>query len=143
MNDAIFHLAFPVNDLESTRSFYVIGLGCTEGRTTKSAMVLGLAGHQLVAHKIQEKQEKPEGIYPRHFGLIFKNRKDWEALLERAEERGLRFYREKSLRFEGKPTEHRTFFLMDPSKNLLEFKHYTHPEAILGETLSEGVGESS
>ena len=143
MHDAIFHLAFPVNDLETTRSFYVDGLGCTEGRTTKSALVLSLAGHQLVAHMIQEKQERPAGIYPRHFGLIFNNRNDWEELLGRAKDKGLTFYREKSLRFEGKPTEHRTFFLVDPSENLLEFKHYTRPEAILGETLSHEVGESS
>ena len=143
MNESIFHLAFPVNDLETTRKFYVDGLGCSAGRASKSALVLSLGGHQLVAQLTKESQDRPAGIYPRHFGLIFKNLKDWEELLRRAKENGLIFYREKSLRFEGKAIEHRTFFLVDPSENLLEFKHYTRPEAIFGETQFKEIGESS
>ena len=36
------------------------------------------------------------------------------------------------VRFTGEVLEHQTFFLQDPSKNWLEFKHYRHSEAILG-----------
>ena len=142
MKDTIFHLAFPVNDLEATRRFYVDGLGCTPGRASKSALALNLGGHQLVAHLTKESRDRPAGIYPQHFGLIFKDPKDWEELFRRAKEGGLTFYREKSVRFEGKPIEHRTFFLVDPSENLLEFKHYTRPEAIFGETQFKEIGES-
>ena len=42
----LFHLAFPVTDLEATKKFYVDGLGCTLGRESSSAVILGLAGHQ-------------------------------------------------------------------------------------------------
>jgi hypothetical protein len=36
------------------------------------------------------------------------------------------------VRFPNSPLEHRTFFLIDPFTNLLEFKYYAHPEAIFG-----------
>jgi len=45
----LFHLAFPVTDLEATKQFYVDGLGCTLGRESSNAVTLELAGHQLVA----------------------------------------------------------------------------------------------
>lgn len=40
----------------------------------------------------------------------------------------LNFYSEPFIRFEDRPEEHRTFFLIDPSNNLLEFKYYKKQE---------------
>jgi uncharacterized protein len=137
MHKAIFHLAFPVTDLNSAKKFYVDGLGCTLGRESDSALILGLAGNQIVAHLAKESVEQ-KGIYPRHFGLVFTSEKDWQALVDRAKAKGLKFYQEPRHRFPGQRTEHRTFFLEDPSRNLLEFKHYTHESAIFGE---QGHGE--
>jgi hypothetical protein len=53
MSKALFHLAFPVTKLASAKKFYVDGLGCTLGRETDSAVILGLAGrsgHQPRSH---------------------------------------------------------------------------------------------
>lgn len=140
MNKVLFHLAFPMTDLEATRKFYVEGLGCTLGRKSDSAMILGLAGHQIVAHLAKESVEQ-KGIYPRHFGLVFTNEKDWQALVDRAKAKGLKFYQEPRHRYPGQRTEHRTFFLEDPSHNLLEFKHYTNESAIFGEHDHGEVGD--
>ena len=137
----IFHLAFPVNDLEETKRFYVNGLGCLLGRTSPNALTLALAGNQIVAHLTKEKQERQKNIYPRHFGLIFTKEKDWQILVNRARAKGLRFYREPKRRFEGSRIEHLTFFLEDPSCNILEFKHYKHDSAIFGEQHLSQVGE--
>ncbi|MGH7256643.1 MAG: VOC family protein, partial [Nitrospirales bacterium] len=68
MNEVLFHLAFPVTDLAAAKRFYVDGLGCTLGRESATALTLGLAGHQLVAHLAKEAPPSQKGIYPRHFG---------------------------------------------------------------------------
>jgi hypothetical protein len=132
MNPVLFHLAFPVTDIEQTKQFYGNGLGCEIGRESRHAVILNLYGHQLVAHLTNEPLTPQKGIYPRHFGLIFSAQPDWEALLDRAQQRQLTFYEQPKLRFPGKLTEHRTFFLQDPFYNIMEFKFYRHSEAIFG-----------
>jgi Predicted dioxygenase of extradiol dioxygenase family len=138
---AIFHLAFPVHDLDAAHKFYVEGLGCAPGRRSTHSLILNLAGNQIVAQLSSEALPKQQGIYPRHFGLILAELKEWEALAQRVREQGMKFYQEPKLRFPGSPTEHRTFFLQDPSGNLLEFKHYSHASAIFGETEFPQVGD--
>lgn len=143
MNRTLFHLAFPIHDMETAVTFYVDGLGCTVGRRSKQAVTLGLAGHQLVAHLVPDEPSKQKGIYPRHFGLVFFSQEEWQALADRARANGLSFYQQPRVRFPGTRIEHRTFFLEDPSHNLLEFKHYTHESAIFGEQDHSQVGDSS
>ena len=132
MNPVLFHLAFPVTDIEQTKQFYGNGLGCEIGRESRHAVILNLYGHQLVAHLTNEPLTPQKGIYPRHFGLIFSVQADWEALRDRAQQRQLAFYEQPKLRFPGQLTEHRTFFLQDPFHNIMEFKFYRHSEAIFG-----------
>lgn len=142
MSDVIFHLAFPVTDFEETRQFYVDGLGCHLGRQSSTAMILELMGHQLVAHLAKEKQDSQRGIYPRHFGLIFKSEAAWQQLLDRAKDQGLLFSVSPRRRFSGSRLEHLSFFLEDPSHNLLEFKYYRYDSAIFGEQEATQVGET-
>ncbi len=137
----IFHLAFPVGNIPETKAFYAEGLGCTVGRESANSVILGLYGHQLVAH-VSEKEPHPQtGIYPRHFGLVFPQEADWEDLLQRAQAQSLRFYQGEKRRFPGLLLEHRTFFLQDPFENLLEFKFYCHPEAIFGSREFSDIGD--
>jgi extradiol dioxygenase family protein len=132
MNKTLFHLAFPVNNIEETKAFYGEGLGCEIGRETRNSIIMNLYGHQIVAHVSQEPLTAQNGIYPRHFGLIFTDEADWETVLDAAQQKQLKFYQEPKRRFPGLPTEHRTFFLEDPFYNLLEFKYYCHLEAVFG-----------
>ena len=141
MNPVLFHLAFPVADIAQTKIFYADGLGCTVGRENATSVILNLYGHQLVAHTTSEPLTPQRGIYPRHFGLVFTSESDWEELLERSQQRQLRFYQEPKRRFPGLPLEHRTFFLEDPFHNLLEFKFYCHPAAIFGDRDFAQVGD--
>ncbi|MEK6783861.1 MAG: VOC family protein [Nitrospirota bacterium] len=143
MSKSLFHLAFPIHDFDATLRFYVDGLGCAVGRRSKHAITLGLNGHQLVAHLAAEQPLKQQGIYPRHFGLVFLSQQDWQALADRAKAKGLSFYQQPRVRFSGTRIEHRTFFLEDPSRNLIEFKHYTHESAIFGEQDVGEVGDAS
>ncbi len=139
----IFHLAFPVTDLEEAKRFYVDGLGCGLGRESAQAVTLELVGHQLVAHLTKAPAEAQKGIYPRHFGLVFTDEADWQALADRANAKGLTFYQAPRRRHQGTKIEHRTFFLEDPFHNLLEFKFYLHDSAIFGERDYSSVGNRS
>ena len=139
---ALFHLAFPVHDLTAAKRFYVDGLGCVLGRESSHAVTFGLAGHQIVAHLTSDMGSSHRGVYPRHFGLVLTLETEWQALADRAMDKGLTFFQQPRRRFAGTRIEHLTFFLEDPSKNLLEFKHYLHDSAIFGERDFTAVGDA-
>jgi hypothetical protein len=80
-----------------------------------------------VCHLTPGEPASPESLYPRHFGVTFRSAADFEALHACAVTRKIPFYHDVSLRFEGLVEEHRTFVLIDPAGNLLEFKHYNDP----------------
>jgi uncharacterized protein len=86
----------------------------------------------LVAHVTRALEPPQRSIYPRHFGVVFSALADWQGLCDRAQSKGLTFYQEARVRFEGEALEHWTFFLSDPFGNLLEFKHYADGEAVFG-----------
>ena len=142
MTRYIFHLAFPSRDLEETKQFFVEGLGCTLGRESPVAATFELGGHQIVAQHTKHPPSPPESIYPRHFGLVLESEQEWQMLVDRAKAKNLKFFREPTRRFPGTRIEHRTFFLEDPSHNLLEFKWYSYPSAIFGERDIGSVGET-
>jgi extradiol dioxygenase family protein len=145
MQPSCFHLSIPAADLETTVRWYVDGLGCRLGRRSPDAVILDLGGHQLVAQRLSEGHalEPQRGIYPRHFGLVFEEFEAWQALRERVRLAGIGFAVEPKCRFAGEVLEHHTFFLIDPSGNWLEFKHYRQPEAILGCQDQAVVGDAS
>lgn len=142
MNKPIFHLAFPVTNIAQTKEFYVEGLGCEAGRETRNSVILNLYGHQIVAHVTHDPLTSQKSIYPRHFGLVFESLAEWDSLLQRAQAKNLAFREQPKLRFQGLPTEHRTFFLEDPFHNILEFKFYSHASAIFGDREYAHVGDA-
>lgn len=141
MGTVLFHLAFPMKNIDETKRFYVDGLGCELGRESKVALTLNLAGNQIVAQKTTIPLDEPKSIYPRHFGLVFSSKDDWQAMVNQAKANGLKFFQEPRTRFSGSRLEHHTFFLEDPAHNLLEFKHYTYESAIFGEHDAREVGD--
>lgn len=143
MQPTIFHLAFPVADIAQTKAFYADGLGCAIGRENANSLILNLGGHQLVAHVTYEPLTPQKGIYPRHFGLVFTDESDWEALRDRVLNHNLKFHQSPKDRFVGTPLEHRTFFLEDPFHNLMEFKFYRHVSAIFGEAEFTQIGDGN
>ncbi len=141
MSQVLFHLAFPVTDIAQTKAYYVDGLGCVPGRENPQALILNLYGHQLVAHLTREPLIPQRTIYPRHFGLIFTQERDWEDLLNKAQQKQLLFREEPKNRFVGSALEHRTFFLEDPFHNLIELKYYRYPESIFGSYEYTQIGD--
>lgn len=135
-----FHLAIPAHDLDETEHFYVTLLGCKLARRYPDRITLDFFGDQVVCHLTDEPEradgavgsngdrvdEEPQ-LYPRHFGVTFRQETDFEALHELAVLRKVPFFRDVATRFEGRAEVHRSFVLRDPTNNLLEFKHYRDP----------------
>ena len=123
----VFHLAIPVHDLDEAQDFYVTKLGCKLARRYDDRITLDFFGDQVVCHLTAGAPSEPESLYPRHFGVTFREAADFDRLHECAVSRKIPFYYDVSPRFECLVEEHRTFVLVDPAGNLLEFKHYNDP----------------
>ena len=128
MRDHLFHLAIPVWDLGTARQFYVTKLGCKLARTYPDRITLDFFGDQVVCHlSSPEARRAALSLYPRHFGVTFYKREDFDLLHELANLREIDLFEEVSTRFEGTVEAHETFVLRDPFDNLIEFKHYRDP----------------
>ena len=126
----LFHLAFPVKDLEESRRFYGEVLGCEEGRSSDEWIDFNLFGHQIVAHLapavagVRHRNEVDADHVPiPHFGIVLEMEK-FKQLAERLKTRGVEFIIEPKIRFAGEVGEQATMFFLDPSGNALEFKGF-------------------
>ncbi|GMA64456.1 VOC family protein [Alicyclobacillus fastidiosus] len=119
----VFHLAIPAHDLDETYAFYVEKLGCKLARRYADRITLDFFGDQVVCHLSEDIDQEPK-MYPRHFGVTFRDKNQFDNLYNLAKQREIPFFHDISRRFEGLVEEHLTFFLIDPSNNLLEFKYY-------------------
>lgn len=123
----VFHLAIPCRDLDAAFDFYVVKLGCKLARRYQDRITLDFFGDQVVCHLSPDKIDLDPQPYPRHFGITFKEPQEFDALLHLARQRELPFFSQLMKRFEGMIEEHLAFMLIDPSNNVLEFKHYLDP----------------
>jgi extradiol dioxygenase family protein len=128
--DTLFHLAFPVNDLQAARSFYGGVLGCAEGRSSDIWIDFDLFGHQIVAHLqpgkagVESANRVDDHDVPvPHFGAIL-SMQQFDQLAERVRRAGIKFVIEPYVRFKGEAGEQATMFFLDPSGNALEFKAF-------------------
>ena len=125
-----FHLAMPVDDLAAARRFYGELLGCQEGRSADTWVDFDLFGHQFVAH-LDPDHQPPQvanavdghNVPVPHFGVLLAP-DDWNELATRLTAAGTQFVVEPYTRFEGRPGEQSTMFLLDPAGNALEFKSF-------------------
>ncbi|CAN5589536.1 VOC family protein [soil metagenome] len=132
----LFHLAFPVHDLDAAREFYGGLLGCEEGRSSDRWIDFNLYGHQIVAHladgntgfKASNKVDTDDVPVP-HFGVVLPM-DEWQELADNLTVKGVKFVIEPKLRFAGEVGEQATMFFLDPSGNALEFKAFADFSAV-------------
>lgn len=81
--NTLFHLAFPVHDFTQAKNFYHHQLGFNLGRESRQALIFQCGAGQIVAHKVENPVPEQNGIYPRHFGLIFLEKKEFDEFITR------------------------------------------------------------
>ena len=133
---SIFHLAFTVKDLDSTRQFYGELLGCEEGRSTETWVDFNFFGHQLSLHigEVVKRSKTNSNVDDKsvpmpHYGCVI----EWESFYDLAaklQSKGMVFIVDPHVRFKGHPGEQATMFFEDYSGNALEFKAYRNPSEV-------------
>ena len=121
---SVFHLAIPTHDLDQAVLFYGDILGARLARRYDDRVSFEFFGDQLVCHLAPAEIETKPRMYPRHFGVTFTDGEAFDACYGRCRDSGWPLYRDLFVRFSDLPERHRTFFIADPSNNLIEFKHY-------------------
>ncbi len=122
----VFHLSFPVTDLDATLAFYVDQLDAEVGRRHPDAVDIALFGAQLTL------QHAPEDVltpHPRtrHFGATV-SWTEWEAIASRLRS----FVEPPTVSYAGEPKEQAKLMVADPSGTLIEIKTYRNPTHVLG-----------
>lgn len=132
---APFHLAFPIREIESARTFYRDVLGCQIGRESDHWIDIDFFGNQISGHvtDVVEPRTTTEvdgiDVPLRHLGALL-DRQSWDTLRERISSHGVEFLIPPTVRYEGKPGEQATMFIQDPSGNGIEFKTFTNADEV-------------
>ncbi len=135
-SDPIFHIAFPVNDLDEARAFYTGLLGCTERpeKVFDGLAVMNFFGAQLVlVDAPDEVQAPPPSELPvpaKHFGIIMEW-DDWHAMAEKLKAAKVDFVWGPDVTNHDALGEVGSLFINDPSGNSVEFKSYRDKSKIL------------
>ena len=130
-----FHLAFPVTDLNATRSFYVDVLQCSVGRSSDKWIDFDMFGHQVVAHLVVSSNHPStnsvdgDDVPASHFGVIL-TMDQWNQLHDHLSNFSITFIIKPKIRFKGETGEQATMFFLDPSGNALEFKAFKDDKQI-------------
>src|SRR6476620_6866362 len=101
----LFHLAFPVHDLDAAREFYGGVLGCPQGRSSECWIDFDTYGHQIVTHLSEGAGIKAtnhvdaDHVPVPHFGIVLP-REEWRKLADKLTEKGVEFVIEPKIRFE-------------------------------------------
>ena len=122
----IFHLSFPVRDLDEAIGFYAGALGGTVGRHEADWADVALFGAQLTL------QHQPADVLTpiprsRHFGATLPWR-EWEDLTAALSD----FVEAPHFDYTGTEREQAKAMVRDPSRNFIELKAYRQPQAVLG-----------
>jgi extradiol dioxygenase family protein len=134
-----FHLAIPVDNLDTCRQFYSNTLEFEEGRSSEHWVDYNFFGHQLVIHYkangTADSHTNPvdgKDVPVPHFGVVLA----WDAFHSFAEllsSKGIAFIIEPYIRFKGKVGEQATMFFKDPAGNALEFKAFKDPSQLFAQ----------
>ena len=132
----IFHYAFKVKDIASTRKFYVDLLSCKEGRATENWIDFDFYGHQLSGHVSEHFPKldycgKVDGVQVPipHFGCVL-TISQFETLQQTFESNNIEFVIKPQTRYAGQVGEQRTMFVFDFSGNPLEFKAFSNENEV-------------
>lgn len=133
----VVHTAIPTHDKALAKNFYSEILGGTVAREYDDRVTFELFDHQLVCHLDDRYTPNEEdlknpllNVYPRHFGMTFLSEHDLRHVHDRLSKANVPHLQPVTERFPDLPEKHLTFFVADPSLNIVEFKWYSDPQFI-------------
>ncbi len=126
---SIFHYSLAVDDLGAARDFYGEQLGCAEilaGKRTEKRTDYEFFGHHLALKEVggeaaELHRAAAAQFSVQHFG-VFLPWEDWEALVARLEQAGVKLPVAPAIDGAGTPEESASLQLSDPAGNGIEFK---------------------
>ena len=121
----IFHLSFPVHDLEGGIAFYRRSLGVTLSLRYLEWAGIALFGAQVTLQLAPSNVTDPMPR-TRHFGATL-GWSDWQSLTARLTE----FVEPPVISNQDTEQEQAKAMIRDPSGNLIEIKAYRNPAAVL------------
>ena len=133
-----FHLAIAVKSIEESKEFYCDLMGCVAGAYEEDRWQdINFWGNELTLHHgpdevaSKKRHDVDMGtVSVPHFGAHLKA-DEFFALKERIEaSEKFNYYDEPYRRFINKDREQETFFIQDPSGNVLEIKTMVNPETL-------------
>ena len=132
-----FHLAIPVRSILEAEKFYCDLLGCQKGNYEAGKWQdINFWGNELTLHETDhglenERHDVDMGrVCVPHFGIHL-TRDVFDAIKEKIEAHDEFAYLDKPyLRFKDDEQEQETFFIKDPSGNVIEIKTMRTPELL-------------
>jgi extradiol dioxygenase family protein len=133
-----FHLAIAVKSIEESKEFYCDLMGCVAGDYEEGRWQdINFWGNELTLHhgpdEVANKKRHDVDmgtVSVPHFGAHLKE-DEFFALKDRIEaSEKFNYYDEPYRRFINKDREQETFFIQDPSGNVLEIKTMVNPETL-------------
>ena len=135
-NTNCFHLAIPCGDLEVAKKFYNEALGCRLDNSAQEWADVDFWGNELTLHEADhglqnERHDVDMGqVSVPHFGIHL-SRHVFDVIKERIEAHDeFTYLDEPYLRFKDDEQEQETFFIKDPSGNVIEIKTMRTPELL-------------
>ena len=132
-----FHLAVPAGDIPTALKFYKDILGCKTGNQEEGHWIdVDFWGNELTLHQTETRQNRErhhvdmgEVCVP-HFGIHL-TRDVFDSIKEKIETHDeFKYLDEPYLRFKDDEQEQETFFIKDPSGNVIEIKTMRTPELL-------------
>ncbi|MBX7483082.1 VOC family protein [Qipengyuania qiaonensis] len=121
----VFHLSFPVRDLDEAIAFYTVTLRASLGRREPEWADIGLFGAQVTLQLAPEHVLSPMPR-TRHFGATVAW-DEWEVLTKGLSD----FVESPTVGHVGTEREQAKAMISDPSGNLIEIKAYRNPALVL------------
>ena len=124
----MFHLAFPILNLEETIAFYTTILNAKIGRSASNWVDFNFHWNQITV-QVDPNFKKlvpivgKEGIPINHFGVVL-ILSDWLKLKEELIKKEVSFLIQPKIVFEGEAGEQHSFFVEDPNGYAIEFKGF-------------------
>lgn len=126
----VFHLAIPSHDLSLSKEFYTKAFGATVGREYPHYIIFNFFGNQVVTHLDPKGISQEVKMYPRHYGIILDNHEDFDCLYKKCKDAEAPLFEDLFERYQNAQGWHFSFFVSDPSNNLIEVKYYVNENDI-------------